>query len=790
MSIIYKRPVVSFCMMMVSGILTAFVSNSIIVTASLFLLLLSCFYAFGKTRGGGFFVPAGMLLFFLLGSLEFLFVDQLQLRSFADFEGNEVAVRGFIVSEPEVKGEKVTYIVKVSSIRPGYSGAFIKSRGKVLLTTLVNNEGSFFDYGRELVFEGVLSQPQGVRNPGGFDYRRYLAQKGVGASVFSYAYAIEPGEGKKGNFLVQAGLRIRKRIVYVIENSLPRQQAGLLNGMLIGYREGLSEEVQDAFSNAGLTHIMAVSGANVAFLILPLAFLLKLLRIRKAVANLMLIAFLILFVFVTGFEPSVLRAVVMASILLIAAILYREPDTYAALALSCIILLTASPCMLFNIGFQLSFGATLAIVMLYRNIKKLIAWPFLPDWIMEILAATLAAQLGVLPITLVYFNKVSLIAIIPNLLAVPMLELITILGMLMALVGQFSLFISQLLGYLNSVFLSAVLYITKLASSVPFATIKTVTPPFILAVTYYIFVWFLLWYKPLKGITLKPRHAAIALSFAAVFVLTGSLQPGRLEVVFLDVGEGDSTFIRTYSGKTMLIDGGGSANPSRTSKIGESVILPFLLDSGVSRLDAVIASHPHADHIQGLSDVLEQMKVDKLILPSLTDESGFAGLLQAAGDKNVQVSRCSEGETIRLDDRTYLQVLSPEQNCSVDEASLNNTSLVLKLCYGQTEVLFTGDAETEVEDELVADGSVLAADVIKIAHHGSLSSTGTAFLEKVNPLAAIISVGKNYFGHPSPVTLALLEQSNVNCFRTDECGAVVMKSDGRTIKIKRTVTGK
>ena len=258
----------------------------------------------------------------------------------------------------------------------------------------------------------------------------------------------------------------------------------------------------------------------------------------------------------------------------------------------------------------------------------------------------------------------------------------------------------------------------------------------------------------------------------------------------MDVGEGDSNFIRTYAGKTVLIDGGGSANPDRTSKVGETVIVPFLLDSGVSRLDAVIATHPHADHIQGLRDVLEQMKVGRLILPSLADESGFAGLIQAAEAKNVPVSVCSKGETIRLDDRTYLQVLSPELKCSVQDASLNNASLVLKLCYGQTAVLFTGDAETEVEEKLLENASVLSADVIKIAHHGSLSSTGRAFLEKVTPRAAIISVGKNNFGHPSPVTMALLEQSNVNCFRTDECGAVLLKSDGRNVKIKRTVAGK
>lgn len=790
MSIIYKRPIVSFCIMLIIGILTAFLSNSLVVSISLMVLIGACFYGFIKIRGGEFFVPVGMLIFFLLGSLEFLYVDQLQLRVLDEFDGKEVTVKGHIVSEPEVKGERVTYIVRVNSMKQGYNGTFVKSKGKIMLSTLTSKEGSLFDYGRELVFEGVLQQPKGVRNPGGFDYRRYLAQKGVGASVFSLAYAIEPGEGKKGNMLVQTGLKIRQSIIAVIEKSLPRQQAGLLNGMLIGYREGLSDEVEEAFSNAGLTHIMAVSGANVAFLILPLAFLFKMLKIRKVVANGMTIAFLVLFVLVTGFEPSVLRAVVMASILLIAAILYREPDTYAAIALSCMILLVASPCMLFNIGFQLSYGATLAIVMLYKNIKKLITVSFLPGWITDILGATIAAQLGVLPITLVYFNKISLIALIPNLLAVPMLELITILGMLMALLGQFSLAISQLIGYINNIFLSAVLYITKLASSVPFATVKTVTPPIILSFAYYIVVWFLLWYKPLKKIVLKTRHTAIFLSFIALFILTGSLQPRQLEVVFLDVGQGDSAFIRTYTGKTVLIDGGGSTNPSRISRIGETTVLPFLLDSGVGQLDVMIATHSHSDHIQGLNDVLKQMKVKKLIIPSLKDENGFEGLLQTAGSKNVAVLRCSKGETIRLDERTSMQVLNPEFECSADEDSLNNTSLVLRLCYEETEILFTGDAEAEVEDELTSKAILLTADVIKIGHHGSSTSSGKAFLEKVSPQAAIISVGKNNFGHPSTAVLDLLEQSKIKYFRTDECGAVVLKSNGRRIKIKKTVAGK
>lgn len=787
MNIIYKRPIVSFCIMLIAGILTAYLSDSVFVTACLFLLMSVCFCVFGAKHGNNLFVPVGMLIFFLFGSMRFLAVYNISLRSFSEYDGTDVAIKGYIASEPDIKGEKVSYIVNAEKIAFGSTGEFKPHKGKVLLTTLYDEKYTFLDYGREVVFGGMLTQPQGVRNPGGFNYRRYLAQKGVGACIFAYPYSIEAGDVRKGCFLVQAGLGIRNGIVHVIDNSLPRQQAGLLNGMLIGYRKGLSEEVQEAFSNAGLTHIMAVSGANVAFLILPLSFLFKLLRIRKRAANLLIMLFLTVFVFITGFEPSVLRAVLMACVLLTAVVIYEKPDVYASLAFSCIILLLASPCMLFHAGFQLSYAATLGIVMLHKNISNLITRCHIPGKIAEVMAATLAAQLGTLPVAVTHFNRVSLIAVIPNMLAAPLLEVITILGMLMAVFGQFSLFLSRVIGYLNNVLLSIILYITKWSSDIPFAVTKTITPPLLLVGAYYVIVWYLLWYKPLKKVRLRLRHAAVILSFTAVFVFGAAIRPAYLEIMFLDIGQGDSAFIRTYSGKTVLIDGGGSSDPTVDSNIGERVLIPFLLDSGVGRLDAVIATHPHSDHIQGLVDVLEQIKTDRLIIPSMQDETGFRDLLHAASSKNIAISRCARGDIIRLDGMTTMQVLNPEHECDSDEKSLNNASLVIKLCYGHTSFLFTGDIEAEAEDAILKEAQDLNADLIKIAHHGSSTSTGEAFLNEVDPEVAIISVGRNSFGHPSDEVLQRIEKSSTQYFRTDECGAVIVRSNGKDIRIRRTV---
>ena len=789
MGIIYRRPVVSFCIMMITGVTAAFLSDSIALVIGLFALFSAILFTSATVRRKGPAVPCLMLAFFLLGAAEFMAADHRRTSSFAGYDGEHVVVRGTVISEPEVKGRKVSCIVRTQAVKKAGESGFTDTNGKVMLSTLFSDSGIMFDYGSTITFEGRLTIPGGARNPGGFDHDLYLAQKGAGASVFAYPDDISAGERTGGNFFVRLGLLIRKRIVHVIERSLPRQQAGLMNGMLIGYRGGLTDGVKEAFSDAGLLHIMAVSGANVAFLAAPLSFLLRLLRIRKRAANLVIIAFLNLFACVAGFEPSVLRAVSMACVILLAAVIYREPDVYATIAVSCIIMLLISPYMLFNIGFQLSYAATLGIVMLYGNISRAIRCRLIPKQAADVIAATLAAQIGVFPISLIHFNKVSVISLLPNLLAAPLLGIITVLGAIMAVLGQFSITLSVLVGYVTNILLSAVLYITKWSASIPWATVRMATPPLAAVIAYYPAVWFMLWYAPLKNIRLKLKHvSAILLLFAAI-CLVYAVRPACLEVVFLDVGQGDSAFIRTVSGRTVLIDGGGNSNPDLDSGVGELTVVPFLLDSGAAYLDVVIATHAHSDHTQGLEDVMEMLTVRRLIIPSLDDETCFDGLLELAEKKGIPVTRCASGMVINLDRQTDMFVLNPEEYCRADEDSLNNTSLVLRLCYRNTSVLFMADAENEVEEKLInsAFARCLDSDVIKVGHHGSATSTGKAFLEAVDPVAAVISTGKNNFGHPSEKVLRLLESKGIRYFRTDECGAVLLKSDGERIRIRGTL---
>jgi competence protein ComEC len=411
----------------------------------------------------------------------------------------------------------------------------------------------------------------------------------------------------------------------------------------------------------------------------------------------------------------------------------------------------------------------------------------MPGFIADVMSATLAAQIGVLPLTVLYFNNVSLISIVSNVLVIPVVEVITVLGSVMAIVGQISIVFSQIIGYINSPFLTFVLFATKATSSVPHAVLRVVTPPLLLVFAYYAAVLFFMWYKPLKKIKVKPTYYFIAL--AAIIIVFGInyLTPKKLEAVFVDVGEGDCSLVRTYTGKTILIDGGGynsRLNPG--SNIGDTVVIPFLLDYGVSGLDMVIATHGHDDHIQGLEAVLKNFNVKKLVIPDIADKTAFEKLLNICSEKNIKTDVCQEGNIIRLDDQTSLDVLYPQKGLKRDD-TLNNYSLVLKLHYKNNSILFTGDIQSEVEKQLLADGDDLHADVLKVAHHGSPYSTTSDFLKAVNPVAAIISVGKNNFGHPAPSTIDRLNQGNVKVYRTDECGAVILTSDGEKMTIKRTI---
>lgn len=567
-----------------------------------------------------------------------------------------------------------------------------------------------------------------------------------------------------------------------VDNSLTvSPQGAVLEALLLGDRGRMDESMSRALQDAGIFHLFAISGAHIAIISFILFFFFRLLRISTRSSYIMLMFILIVYAFLVEGRPSILRATTMTLIFLLGKLIWKETTLFNTISISAFALLCINPFSLFNAGFQLTYAATLSIVIFYPKFIK-----YLPKWplrISEIFALSAASQIGVLPIMAKTFNRITFSSLFLNFAALPLVALIMISGYLFLFFSFISPVIANYLVQAVNFLINLLLSISHIFDSFSFLSFRIPTPHAATIAGYFLFLFILLlpWKKK------KVRRIAFAgfLVFLAVLITYPFPSTSKyLKVTFIDVGQGDSILVEFPGQKKMLIDGGGFF--SGDFDIGERVLSPFLWKKGIKTIDYLVLTHPHPDHLNGLISVARNFKVRQFWESLSPVENHFYEELQRNLAPSILKKRMFRTSS-HLINGTTIDILHPKDSrlrlpFSSNE---NELSMVLRLSYGRTSFLLTGDIGLEAEQDILENMKLIKSNILKSPHHGSLSSSSEEFLSAVNPSIIIICVGENNrYNFPNPIILQRYKEQGATLYRTDTHGAIEITSDGQKFSIK------
>ena len=725
-----------------------------------------------------------IIVCFILSYIHISFLENMYDTKY-DEKYDKVNMIGVVVSNPIKRDYSVEYTIKVKKFNQSR-----KFNGTKLILKVKKSENDYLKYGQIVQVKGEFEKAKTSGNYKGFDYREYLRTKGVHGIITSNQGDIKVVKENGINLISILINNLRLKINFNIDKILPEENSALCLGILIGDRNEISKEIEDAFRDSSLTHMLAVSGGHVAYIIMGMNKLFEKIRINKRLKNTLIIILLFIFMILTGASPSVERACIVGILATLAEILYKQSDTINNLSLSLIIILLINPYSIVDVGLLMSYAGTIGIIY-FNNIaqsvdnnnKKSIK---IVDKIKQSVMITVSANLLILPISIYSFSTISLTFILSNVLAAPLLEIIIILGFISFFISLISIKIASLFGIILDIVITLLINICKFFAGLGISKIYIPTPHIILIILYYILIFMIFYYKKY---VLKYKYQII--SITCIIVLCVNLWPNilkNLRIYFIDVGQGDSTLIITPSNKKILIDGGGSNTPSSNFDVGESIVLPYLLNRGVNKLDYIIISHFDSDHCGGLLYIMREIKVKNIIIPKQFEEyENYKEFINIIKEKSIKVYTVEKGQKINIEKNLYFDVLWPSSNHVIRENSINNNSLVCKLLYKNFSILFTGDIE-EVAEKAILNlnnkGVNLKSTILKLAHHGSKTSTTQEFLEAVSPKAVLIGVGKdNKFGHPADEVIQRVEQICNSIHRTDENGEISILSDGKKYRI-------
>ncbi len=705
-----------------------------------------------------------------------------------------------------VSGTADSVTVKGEGLRIVLSDTDVTSSGVKVIVSLYNAGDTDIREipGRRITAYGKLKEPPGADNPGCFDYRIYLRSRGIG-----YAFSAKSMEITDEPVPVRA--RYKRWLFEARENFLDRfgdpQIRAFIKGTVFGDKSDISEETLKDFTDNGTGHILAVSGLHTGFLYSLLRFLQGKRRTLPAAAFVIFI--LILYGDMTMWSPSTMRAVTVLTISLLSMYVRRPFDLLSAVSASALLIMVIEPYQLLSTGFQMSFLALLGIAFLAEPLSHFTGGTYAGD----MLAAALSVQAGILPLTALVFHRINVLSIFINIpvifmasVIVPACMMILFITMTAGTAPGFAILIIEGLSEIILRFNSAV------SAGGYFSDLVTSAGIPVLVLLYLVMMLTSSEWARIK--ILRREYHALVRAYLCILALSVCLLPAAYntfsddEIVFVSVGQGDCTHIRA-GGKDILIDGGGDTERN----IGEDVLMPYLLANGAERAELACVTHLHTDHALGILQLAQVYPVGAICIPSdyrrslesrhgrntetgsrkdeMTDTKNgnnetqqfMTDLLPGIMKEPDKVHFIEHGSRIHITDDVYIDTIWPveEESGGIGIDDPNEHNMVYMISYKGIKIMVTGDLLEEDELKMIEyyrnkssiQENPLKCDVLKVAHHGSKSSSSEALLDAASPSIAVIQVGaNNFYGHPHQQTIDRLEERGIPIYRTDLNGAV------------------
>ena len=731
-----------------------------------------------------------IIIFSIISNSITLYRDFQFKNKYQNLDNEKISLKGLITNKIEDK-----YIIKINN-------------NNFYLTGVKKN----LKYGDKIIVDGTYIEPSKQTNYKGFNYKNYLKTKKVYGTI--KVNNIKVISKNNGNIILKYVNKTKNIIEEKLyKSNLNEEEKGILKGILLGNKEEISEEQIEDFSKSNISHILAISGMHVSYIIMFVVVVLNKIigkHSSKPIASIVVIFYISL----VNFTPSAVRAGITGIIFIMSGFFYKQNDFIEALSISLILILIENPFKILDVSLNLSYLGAIGIFFSFpilskfiklkieqienrairrnrRNLQKfiLILKTEIVQKVLDVILITISVTIFIIPIVGVNFNTLTITSIVISVLTS------FIIGPIIFLSFLFLIFKNKLILILLKINLKILIYLSAIGAKMPLNQIFITTPSMLKIVFYYFFVCSLLlltkikiqknlylFHKRILNIfqfikykILQNKNRFISIILIVVILqLLISIVPKKLKIYFVDVGQGECTLITTPYNKKILIDGGGS----ESFDVGRKTVIPYLLSRKIKKLDYIIISHYDQDHIGGIFTVMEELKVETVVISKQGEMSeNYEKFKNIVSAKNIKVQIVGKGDTIKIEKDLYIDILWPNTEKLISENILNNNSIVCKMRYKDFSCLFTGDieeiAEKQILEQYKGSVEVLKSKVLKVAHHGSKTSTTLGFLKAVSPKIALIGVGKNNnFGHPNKEIIERLQINGIKVYRTDQNGEI------------------